>query len=87
MITRPSQFVPLDPKKAGCDTQCKACMISAVNVTVNVNSGEGSARFWGLAVVVTGVPGPFSEPSDSGSLVRTRLTNQPVAPFLTAFDA
>lgn len=67
----------MNVKKAGRTTQCTAGVVSAVNVTVNVNYGVGVAKFC-RQFLVKGTPGPFSKPGDSGSLIRTRQTNQPV---------
>jgi len=68
-------------QKSGRTTQYTRGFIAAVNVTVNINYGSAQqprlAKFC-RQFMVRGVPGPFSRPGDSGSLVTTFPANRPV---------
>jgi hypothetical protein len=66
-------------QKSGRTTQFTRGIINAVNVTVNVSYAPeaGVARFC-RQFRVRGIPGPFSAPGDSGSLVTTAPRNEPV---------
>ncbi len=66
-------------QKSGRTTQHRLGNINAINATVDVSYAPlgGVARFRGQ-FGVTGAGGPFSDRGDSGSLVTTSPTNQPV---------
>ena len=67
-------------QKSGRTTQYTRGYVAALNVTVNINYGSAAqpklAKFC-RQFMVRGVPGPFSKPGDSGSLVTTYPSNQP----------
>jgi hypothetical protein len=68
----------LDVQKSGRTTGDTQGKVDAVNVTVDIGyPGNQKARFR-RQFRVAGNPGPFSKPGDSGSLVTTAATNQPV---------
>ncbi len=65
-------------QKSGRTTQYRRGIITAVNVTTNVNYAPvGVARFC-RQFIVRGTPTIFSAPGDSGSLVTTFPQNRPV---------
>jgi hypothetical protein len=66
-------------QKSGRTTQYRRGIIDLINVTVNVDYAPiaGVARFC-RQFRVRGVPGPFSDRGDSGSVVTTFPANRPV---------
>ena len=55
--------------KSGRTTQLKSGRITDTNATIQVNYGAGKVALFRDQIAVTGTPGPFSAPGDSGSLV------------------
>lgn len=64
-------------KKNGRTTQATLGTITDLNVNINVGFSGGSAQFRNQ-IGIRGTGGPFSRGGDSGSLVVTANTNQPV---------
>ena len=64
-------------KKCGRTTGLTQGKVSGINATVVISYDKGQARFVGQ-IVVTGASGAFSDGGDSGALIVTQSTNQPV---------
>ncbi len=67
-------------QKYGRTTKYTQGKITSVNATFNINYSQGTARFVNQVVInPTAGYSVFSSPGDSGSLIVTQGTNQPVA--------
>jgi hypothetical protein len=71
-------WVGLAVKKHGRTTGLTFGQVSAVNATISVGYGSGSARFVNQIAITAVTPEVFSDGGDSGSLVVTHDGNNPV---------
>jgi hypothetical protein len=66
-------YVRQPVQKYGRTTSLTKGRVSALNATVNINYGNGVARFVGQIIIT---PGTFSAGGDSGSLIVTNDTSK-----------
>src|SRR5207245_1674866 len=65
-------------KKNGRTTQATTGTVTDISVNISVGYSGGVAQFRNQ-IGIRGIGGPFSQGGDSGSLIVTANTNQPVA--------